>query len=55
MSSLRVDNNVYLRKVIIGISEKATQHFLNWSKPNDGFVVDEFVAFTISFPIIDLC
>lgn len=55
MSSLRVDNNVYLRKVIIGISEKATQHFLNWAKPNDGLYVDEFVAFTISFPIIDLC
>jgi serine/threonine protein kinase len=55
MSSLRMDNNVYLRKVIIGISEKATEHFLNWAKPNDGLYVDEFVAFTISFPIIDLC
>jgi serine/threonine protein kinase len=55
ISSLRVDNNVYLRKVIVGISEKATQHFLNWAKPNDGLYFDEFVAFTIGFPIIDLC
>ena len=55
ISSLRVDNHTYLRKVIIGVSEKATQHFLNWAKANDGLFVDEFVAFTISFPIIDLC
>lgn len=55
ISCLQVDNNVYLRKVIVGISEKTTQHFLNWAKPNDGLYVDEFVAFTISFPIIDLC
>jgi len=55
ISSLRVDNDIYLRKVIIGISEKATQHFINWAKANDGLFIDEFVAFTISFPIIDLC
>ncbi len=54
-SSLRVDNNIYLRNVIVGISEKTAQHFLNWAKPNGGLYVDEFVAFAISFPIIDLC
>jgi len=54
MSSLQLDENVYIRKVIIGISEKATQHFLDWAQPNDGLYIDEFVAFAISFPIIDL-
>lgn len=55
MSILRVDNNVYLSNVIISISQKAIHHFLNWAAPNNGLYVDEFVAFTISFPIIDLC
>lgn len=54
ISSLKVDNDVYLRRVIMGISEKATQHFLNWARPNDGLYVDEFIAFMLSLPIIDL-
>lgn len=55
ISSLRADNDFYIRNVIIGISEKSVQYFLNWAKPNGGLYLDEFVAFTISFPIIDLC
>ncbi len=51
---LKIDNDKLLRSIINGISVKAMGHFLNWAKPNPGLYVDEFVAFIICFPIIDL-
>lgn len=54
ISCLKLDNSAFIRRVIIGISEKAAQHFLSFAKPNDGLYFDEFVAFVVSFPIIDL-
>jgi len=53
-SLLRIDDDRHFRRIIVGISEKAIQHFLNWATPNAGLYVDEFVAFLICFPIIDL-
>lgn len=46
--------NLKKQNVISEVSLKATIHFLNWAKPNDGLYIDEFVAFIIGFPIIDL-
>ncbi len=54
LSLLKIDNDRYLRGIISGLSEKTIQHFLNWATPNAGLYVDEFVAFAICFPIIDL-
>ena len=51
---LKVDNDKVLRTIINGLSEKAIGHFLSWAKPNPGLYVEEFVAFIICFPIIDL-
>ncbi len=49
-----VDNSDALQGIINGISEKTIQHFLNFANPNPGLFVDEFVAFAIILPIIDL-
>ena len=54
LSLLRIDNDKYLKTIIGGLSEKMIQHFLNWSSPNNGLYVDEFVSFCICFPIIDI-
>lgn len=54
ISLLQIDNSKYLKRIIGGLSEMTIQHFLNWASPNDGLYVDEFVAFCICFPIIDI-
>lgn len=54
LSLLRIDNDRHLREIISGLAEKMIQHFLNWAKPNSGLFVDEFVAFVVCFPIVDL-
>jgi serine/threonine protein kinase len=54
VSLLKLDDRKYLKGIIIGLSEKTIQHFLNWASPNDGLYVDEFVSFCICFPIIDI-
>lgn len=51
---LKVDNTRFLKGIIRGISQKTIQHFLNWAKANPDLYLDEFVAFSICFPIIDL-
>ncbi len=54
LALFNIDNDRYLKGIIGGLSEKTIQHFLNWARPNAGLFVDEFVAFAICFPIIDL-
>ena len=51
---LEVNKDHLLRAVIHDISLKMISHFTNWAKPNDSLYCDEFVAFVICFPIIDL-
>lgn len=54
LALLEVNKDHLLRAVIHDISFKMINHFTNWAKPNDGLYCDEFVAFVICFPIIDL-
>jgi len=54
LAFLEVNKDHLLRAVIHDISFKMVNHFTNWAKPNDGLYCDEFVAFVICFPIIDL-
>lgn len=51
---LQLDDDKNLKIVINGLSEKTIHHFLCWAKPNSGLYIDEFVAFSVCFPIIDL-
>jgi len=51
---LQANQDHLLRAVIRDTSWKMVNHFTNWARPNDGLYVDEFVAFVICFPIIDL-
>lgn len=46
--------NLKKHNIISEISLKATIHFINWAKPNEGLDIDQFVTFIIGFPIIDL-
>lgn len=54
LALLEANKDHLLRAVIHDISMKMTNHFANWVKPNDGLYCDEFIAFVICFPIIDL-
>lgn len=41
----------YIAHSIIG---KAINHFLNFTKPNNGLVIDEFVSFIVGFSVLDM-
>lgn len=51
---LEANKDHLLRAIIRDISLKMLSHFTHRAKPNDGLYCDEFVAFVICFPIIDL-
>jgi serine/threonine protein kinase len=51
---LQANKDYLLREVIHDTSLKMVGHLSNWAKPNDGLYLDEFIAFVICFPIIDL-
>ena len=53
-SIAQVNQDQLWKGVISGASERMIDHFCNWAKPNAGLYIDEFVAFAICFPIIDL-
>lgn len=54
MSLLKVDNVDIITKVIWDISDKAIVHFCNFARASADVYIDEFVAFLIAFPLIDL-
>lgn len=51
---LRSDDEALLGAILKDTSMKLTQHFMNWAKPNQDLYVDEFSAFAVAFPVIDL-
>jgi serine/threonine protein kinase len=53
-SLLKIDSDSVITKIVWDISEKATAHFLNWAPASNDLYVDEFVAFVVAFPLIDL-
>jgi hypothetical protein len=53
-SIAQVNQDQLWKAVISGASERMIDHFCSWAKPNAGLYIDEFVAFAICFPIIDL-
>ena len=54
LSFFKFDKYKSLRDIIHSITLKATEHFLNWAKPNPGLLLDEFVSFITGFSILDL-
>jgi len=50
----KFDKYESLRNIIHSISLKAIHHFMNWAKPNQGLIVEEFVSFITGFSILDL-
>jgi serine/threonine protein kinase len=53
-SLLSIDSDNVVTEIILDISEKAASHFLNWAPASEDLYVDEFVAFIVAFPLIDL-
>jgi serine/threonine protein kinase len=51
---LKSDDDVLLGAILKDTSFKMVAHFLNWATPNEGLYLDEFAAFAVAFPVIDL-
>jgi serine/threonine protein kinase len=51
---LKSDDDALLGAILKDTSFKMVAHFLNWATPNEGLYLDEFAAFAVAFPVIDL-
>lgn len=54
LQSLKSDDEAMLGAILKDTAYKLTTHFLNWATANDDLHVDEFAAFAVAFPVIDL-
>lgn len=54
MQSLKSDDEAMLGAILKDTAYKLTAHLLNWATANDDLYVDEFAAFAVAFPVIDL-
>jgi serine/threonine protein kinase len=54
LQSLKSDDEATLGAILKDIAYKLTAHLLNWATANDNLYVDEFAAFAVAFPVIDL-
>lgn len=51
---LKSNDDAMLGAILKDTSFKMAAHFLNWAKPNENLYIDEFAAFSVAFPVIDL-
>lgn len=51
---LKSDDEAMLGATLKDTAYKLTAHLLNWATANDDLYVDEFAAFAMAFPVIDL-
>lgn len=51
---LKSDDEALLGAILRDTAYKLTAHLLNWATVNDDLFVDEFAAFAVAFPVIDL-
>lgn len=54
LQSLKSDDDAMLGAILKDTAYKLTSHLLNWATANEDIYVDEFAAFAVAFPVIDL-